>query len=208
MHVKSVMAALAVFMLVVALAHPAEAKRYHHRNATSVRVACEPDNNGRSSCGRVSKQQVRTANSRVEHHSVDGGLGIIRSAKTGATARVASRYSAKFQAYLNDVEAAGGRITFMGGIRPGPCAIPRSKHPCGMALDLCQFGRGVVDRKCELPRESTLAEIAERHGLVEGGVWCHGDRGHAEIRTDRQAEGCGRNLYSAVAKFRKQTSLE
>ena len=130
--------------------------------------------------------------------------GIIRSKKTGAQARVAARYQAKFQAYIDDVEAAGGKISFMGGIRPGRCSIPRSKHPCGMAVDLCQYSRGVVDHKCLLPPERVLAQLAARHGLLEGGVWCHGDRGHAEVRTARQAEGCGSNLYSAVHRFKKQ----
>lgn len=129
------------------------------------------------------------------------GSGIVKSGKTGATAHVAPRYAAIFQDYVDDVEAAGGRITFMGGLRPGRCHIPESKHPCGMAIDLCQYSRGVVDHRCLLPSEGQLAQIAARHGLVEGGIWCHGDRGHAEIRTHEQAEACGHNLYTAVTEF-------
>jgi len=73
-----------------------------------------------------------------------------------------------------------------------------------MAIDLCQYRRGVVDRRCLLPPESQLAQIAAAHGLVEGGIWCHGDRGHAEIRTERQAEGCGHNLYAAVDAYHQR----
>lgn len=130
--------------------------------------------------------------------------GLVRSGKTGAVARVAARFKEAFQAYVDDVEAAGGRITFMGGIRPGPCAIPWSKHPCGMAIDLCQYRRGIVDHACRLPAESVMAALAVRHGLIEGGVWCNGDRGHAEVRTQRQAEACRSNLYAAVRKFKKR----
>src|SRR5262249_24378758 len=60
------------------------------------------------------------------------------SRKTGARTRVAAR----FQAYIDDLEANhGGRVLFMGGIRPGRCS-PSSEHPCGKALDVCQLRRG------------------------------------------------------------------
>ncbi|MHB1207894.1 MAG: M15 family metallopeptidase domain-containing protein [Rhodospirillaceae bacterium] len=163
-------------------------------------AAC--DNDGKSACDAGQARQARAHGKRSRRALDPNGSGVVRSGKTGATARVASRYRAAFQAYVDDVEAAGGRVTFMGGIRRGPCSIPRSKHPCGMALDLCQFGRGIVDRRCALPRAAELARIAARHGMVEGGQWCHGDKGHAEIRTARQAEGCGTNLYSAVSKWK------
>lgn len=134
------------------------------------------------------------------------GSGLIRSKKTGATARVAAKYRGKFQAYINAIEAEGGAVHYMGGIRQGRCSIPVSKHPCGMALDVCQDSRGRVSgvKNCRLPKPARLAQIAARFGLIEGGVWCSSDYGHAEIRTSRQAEGCGRNLYAAMARFKQQ----
>ena len=118
----------------------------------------------------------------------ESGSGIVRSGKTGATARVSPRYRAVFQAYVDDLEAAGASVRFMGGYRGGPCAPPRHKHPCGMALDVCQLARGVVDGRCGLPSPATVSSIARRHGLTEGAVWCSTDYGHVEAGPS--AGGC------------------
>lgn len=150
---------------------------------------------------------------RTARHSRDGAKGhlgpslgesgIVRSSKTGAIARVAPRYAAVFQAYIDDLEAGGATVRFMGGYRPGPCAS-WSEHPCGKALDVCQLARGVVDSRCHLPSRTVMIEIANRHGLQEGGEWCNNDKGHAQI--DRTAARCGQNLYSAVSKFKNEAS--
>lgn len=104
----------------------------------------------------------------------------VRSHKTGAVAEVAVRFAAKFQSYINDLEAHGARILFMGGYRKGHCS-PRHMHPCGRALDVCQTSRDKVARRCHLPPRKVMAHIAKRHGLFEGGQWCHGDYGHAQV---------------------------
>src|SRR6185437_15292464 len=69
------------------------------------------------------------------------GAGIVRSAKTGATAHVAPGHAAAFQAYIDDLESHGATVRFMGGYRAGVCS-PRHEHPCGKALDVCQLSRG------------------------------------------------------------------
>lgn len=109
------------------------------------------------------------------------GSGIVRSSKTGATARVAARYQPVFQAYVDDLEAAGAVVRFMGGYRPGTCWTG-GRHPCGAALDVCQYRRGVVERKCNLPSPGVIVAIAARHGLTEGASWQSSDYGHAEVR--------------------------
>lgn len=105
------------------------------------------------------------------------GGGNVHS-KTGASATVASRYAPAFQALIDDLEAHGAVIKFMGGYRSGQCG-QASKHPCGMALDICQYARDVVDRRCGLSR-MVVAELAAKHGLFSGGLWCNPDFGHVE----------------------------
>lgn len=104
--------------------------------------------------------------------------GQVRSS-FGATACVSPKYQVAFQGFINDLEAAGATIRFLGGIRGGRCG-QANKHPCGMAMDYCQLARGVVDRRCNLPGKSTVASLAARHGLFEGGQWCNSDYGHVE----------------------------
>lgn len=117
------------------------------------------------------------------------GVGQVRSSKTGATARVGAAYAGRFQAYINDLETSyGSSIRFMGGNRRGHCSS-RHMHSCGKALDLCQLSRGRVDPRCHLPARATIASIANRHGLFEGGQWCHSDYGHAQVGVS--AEACG-----------------
>ena len=114
--------------------------------------------------------------------------GVVRSHKTGATARVGVAFAARFQAYIDDIEARGGSVRFMGGIRRGHC-WSGGMHPCGKALDVCQTGRGRVDPRCHLPSRHELARIAAAHGLFEGGQWCHSDYGHAQV--GESAAACG-----------------
>lgn len=117
--------------------------------------------------------------------------GVVVSKKTGASARVSPQYAAAFQGYIDDLEFGGASIRFMGGIRRGHCHAA-SLHPCGKALDVCQTGRGRVDSRCNLPSPSTLAQIASRHGLFEGGRWCHSDYGHAQV--GETAAACGSTM--------------
>ena len=128
----------------------------------------------------------------------DAGSGIVRSGKTGATAHVSPSHSAAFQAYINELEAGGATIRFMGGYRKGHC-WSGGMHPCGLALDVCQLRRGSVDRRCNLPGRTAIAAIAARHGLFEGGQWCSSDYGHAQYGIS--AGPCGHNLYAAVGEF-------
>lgn len=127
------------------------------------------------------------------------GPGLVRSNKTGATAQVSPAYAPRFQAYIDDLEARGATVRFMGGYRRGPC-WSGGQHPCGKALDVCQLDRGVVDGRCNLPGRSAMIEIARAHGLQEGGEWCNSDKGHVQV--DVSAARCGSNLYAAVAKFK------
>ena len=126
--------------------------------------------------------------------------GIVRSAKTGATAHVSPRYASAFQAYVDDLEAHGAVVRFMGGYRKGPCWLG-GQHPCGKALDVCQTARGVVDRRCNLPSRGEEIAIASRHNLTSGGIWCNQDRGH--IQVEPSSGPCRGNLYGAVRKFKK-----
>ena len=109
--------------------------------------------------------------------------------KAGAWASVAPQYAAAFQALVDDLEAHGAVIRFMGGYRHGRCG-QATKHPCGMALDICQYGRSVVERKCQLPGAAVENAIAEAHGLFHGARWCNPDRGHFE---SGRSVGCGGN---------------
>ena len=161
---------------------------------------------GHSRAASLSRKASRTADrrSRIREAPVrasNGELpsGTIRSGKTGATAHVAPQYASAFQGYIDELEARGAVVKFMGGFRPGPCSL-RHEHPCGKALDVCQLRRGVVDRRCNLPGRAQIASIAERHGLFEGGRWCSSDYGHAQV--DVSAAPCGRNLYAAVGTFK------
>ena len=118
---------------------------------------------------------------RAQDANGNNAVGIVKSRKTGALARVGTAYAARFQAYIDDLEANyGARVLFMGGTRPGRCSRS-SEHPCGKALDVCQHRRGVVDRRCNLPGRDALGKIAASHGLFEGGRWCNSDYGHAQV---------------------------
>ena len=135
----------------------------------------------------------------IDANGNNAGFGIVRSQKTGASARVSARYASAFQGYVNELEANGATVKFMGGIRRGHCSSG-SQHPCGKALDVCQLSRDVVDRRCNLPSRAAMINIAANHGLFEGGAWCHGDRGHAQA--DLSAPGCGTTQYASARSRR------
>lgn len=116
----------------------------------------------------------------------------IRSS-AGATARVAKSAASAFQSYIAALEKSGARILSLGGIRRGRCSIPRHKHPCGLALDVCQLSRGRVDDRCKLPPRSQAVAMAARTGLIEGGSWCNSDYGHVEVRTPGSADSCSKH---------------
>lgn len=130
------------------------------------------------------------------------GSGIVRSAKTGATAHVSPKFQPIAQAVVDDLEARGAVIRFMGGYRKGPCWAG-GLHPCGLAIDLCQLRRGIVDPRCKLPSRSLEASVAAAHGAMSGGIWCNQDRGH--IQLGQTAGACGRNLYAAVGEFQARS---
>jgi len=135
---------------------------------------------GATKASRTGDRSAREAGASQE--GSNGGSVVVRSAKTGATARVSPKWSRVFQAYVDDLEAHGAVIHYMGGIRPGRCS-PASQHPCGSALDVCQDYRGHVSgaRDCNLPGPVEMAAIAARHGLSEGSTWCGSpDYGHAQ----------------------------
>lgn len=215
MNLRITLAALAV--TTIAFSAPAEAR--HHRSAqfdptfdAAAAPAYPMGRQARAHHARSRAAARRAAAHRTVRHSQEGGearpgpangettgSGVVRSRKTGATARVSPQYFGLFQAYVDDLEAAGAVVRFMGGYRPGRC-WSGGMHPCGKALDVCQYARGVVDRRCNLPDEPVMAKIAERNGLFEGGLWCHGDRGHAQVGVS--AAPCGGNLYAAVERFK------
>lgn len=150
---------------------------------------------------RTARHSRRAANAPQQGPEGLSGTGTVRSGKTGATAQVGAEYRAKFQAYVDELEARGARIKFMGGIRKGHC-WSGSQHPCGMALDVCQTARGVVDRSCRLPPRAAVVKIARSLGLQEGGEWCHSDYGHVQAQVS--AARCGANLYAAVAAGKRR----
>lgn len=194
-------AVFAAFAIVSALAIPHQVQA---KAAPGIivcdRQGCRPESPPRAA-GRAASDATKA--SRTTRHSgqshkahpepslaVSAPSGIVRSGKTGATARVAARYAARFQAYIDDLEAHGARVYYMGGIRPGHCS-EGSQHPCGKALDVCQDWRGHVSaaRDCNLPGPVEMAAIARSHGLFEGGVWCRNpDYGHAQV--DRTGSEC------------------
>lgn len=135
-----------------------------------------------SGSGKVHSWHERGAAAVNGHHAVvheAARSGNVHS-KAGASASVAPQYAAAFQALIDDLEAHGAVIKFMGGYRAGSHCDQGHKHPCGMALDVCQYARDVVDGKCSLPGRSAENEIASRHGLFHGAQWCNPDRGHFE----------------------------
>ena len=189
------LAAIGAFIIL-----PAEAVERHGENNSPAAIC---DNDGHCATlgaavpiasARRSRPGINRTIATAQHQpsALDANgntAGVVISGKTGARARVGIAYAARFQAYIDDLEANhGARVLFMGGIRPGRCSIS-SEHPCGKALDVCQLRRGVVDSRCNLPGRRVLGEIAASHGLFEGGRWCNSDYGHAQIGVT--AAACG-----------------
>ena len=161
---------IAVVGLLVLCATGADARRHHAHHHHHYRPALDANAN------------------------IATGAGVVRSKKTGASARVGVAFADKFQAYIDDLENRGASVKFMGGIRRGHCWIG-GLHPCGKALDVCQTSRGRVDPRCHLPARQELGRIAAAHGLFEGGRWCNSDYGHAQVGVT--AAACGERYYAA-----------
>ncbi len=165
-------------------------------------IAAGKRGRGATKASRTGARSHRVA--KASQRAPEGGYrpGVVRSGKTGKTARVDPRHAAKFQAYIDDLENNyGARVLFMGGGRAGSCGLA-NQHACGggQALDVCQYSWGVVDRRCGLPSPARLARIARDHGLYEGAEWCRPDTGHVQVRF---SGACSRNLYSAVDRFKR-----
>lgn len=170
-------------------------------STSSVIISCNNDDRcvGSKSAspnpGELQDAKTVTRQSRTLDANGNDAIGIVISRKTGARARVAATYAARFQAYIDDLETNyGSRVLFMGGIRPGRCSRS-SEHPCGKALDVCQHRRGVVDRRCNLPGRAALGKIAASHGLFEGGRWCNSDYGHVQVDV---TAACGERRFRVV----------
>ena len=135
-------------------------------------IPAATDRQWRQSTGHFAKAHGRAAVAR-------SGSGNVHS-KAGASAYVSPSYAAAFQALVDDLEAHGAVIKFMGGYRSGGCG-QANKHACGMALDICQTGRDVGNfEACHMPGRAAENEIAAAHGLFHGAQWCNPDRGHFE----------------------------
>jgi hypothetical protein len=130
---------------------------------------------------------------------------VVCSHKTGAVATVQAKYRNTFQSYIDLLEDEGASIYYMGGYRKGKCSTGH-KHPCGMALDVCQDWRDGVNhaKDCNLPDRSRMMQLAKFAGLFEGGGWCNADRGHVEIPTKRsfsaKQRACADPFGTLVAK--------
>jgi hypothetical protein len=201
-------AAAAIAAVMTASAGPAEAR------ARLVPTNCQQNNDGRTVCPGTAATRQLSARRRYSYqgpraHARKGEVRTraasgcpahrrVVSRKTGKVACVGARYRARFQSYVDDVEAHGAAIYYMGGYRRGRCSS-RHMHSCGggMAIDLCQDWRGHVSgkRDCHLPRPAELATIAARHGLFEGGLWCNSDYGHAQVGVT--ASRCRHRPYAA-----------
>ena len=223
MNTKLIAAAIAVVSISTANAQArptpepvAQNGRYISNNDGHYDFVVGPTAGNQASTRKLNTHRAahRIAKGRETHQFAsngESGSGIIRSAKTGATARVAPRYASRFQAYIDDLEAHGAAIYYMGGYRPGQCS-KGSQHPCGKALDVCQDSRGHVSglRDCHLPSPTEMARIAEAHDLHEGAVWCNTDYGHAQVEktgsdcTPSGWAGNGRGHYLASMTGRIQ----
>lgn len=105
--------------------------------------------------------------------------GVVKS-KSGATARVAHRHTAKFQCLVDWLDEQGFRITAMGGIAPRP--FGGSLHPIGAALDIDQASRNRLFRGKRFPEGTNAA--ASRCGLMHGDrtAWPnYPDYGHFQV---------------------------
>lgn len=135
--------------------------------------AAQDDNHARLQAPITIERNERVQRWRVVHP------GLVRS-KTGATARVAHRHTAKFQCLVDWLDDNGFRIKSMGGIAKRPFA--GSLHPIGAALDIDQVRRNHLFHGKRYPEGTN--EAASRCGLMHGDrtVWRnHPDYGHFQV---------------------------
>lgn len=197
---------LAVVALVI-VSFPAQARHRAAQSAPNIDIAAipaypveQPNNafgrhGGRHGRKAILGASAAPASSKGVLEPRQAESGVIRSAKTGATAKVASRYQAQLQALLDDFEAHGATVYYMGGWRPGRCSLS-SQHPCGWAVDFCQDYRGHVSglRDCNLPRPTEFHALVRAHGLFDGSVWCSTDYGHVQ---GRDSGGCSEAAHGS-----------
>lgn len=124
------------------------------------------------------------------------------------TARVAQNAASNFQGLLNDLAAHGYPIKFLGGWRKHGSCRGCDMHPRGLALDVNQLWRDHVS----IPLSRALAhKLAQAHGLVSGGDWCHGDLGHFELasasRATHNCRGIGAKEFLAKRKRSRRKQL-
>ena len=103
----------------------------------------------------------------------------------------------EFQSYIDDVEAMGARVKFMGGIREENIR-PGQDIQCGKALDVCERSRGVVDPDCHSWERNARCDRI-KNGLFEGGLWCDFDYGHVQVGVS--AEACAQSIYASAKKL-------
>lgn len=115
----------------------------------------------------------------------NGNLATVRSA-SGKTAKVGVRWQTQFQGLIDDLEAEGYRIEFMGGWRKWGTCRKCDAHPKGRALDINQTARNRVTRRFP----SDVTRIAARHGLCHGAIWGNADRGHFEVADASRSTKC------------------
>jgi hypothetical protein len=153
---------------------------------------------------KVSRKFVSRRHKEVADANGNEAPGIVVSQKTGAKARVGAKYAAQFQAYIDDLEAAGATVLDMGGYRKGRCSSGH-QHPCGKALDVCQLKRDRVDSRCHLPGRAIMARLARKNGLFEGGQWCDGDVGHVQI--SESAPNCGNKRFAERREAKEEAAV-
>jgi len=104
------------------------------------------------------------------------GRGVLVDYATGARTTVSAIALPHFQCLLNKLDAAGYRVTDIGGFGERPSNA--SAHPTGNALDVNQLRRNVVSRRFP-PGFNTMAADC---GLVSGATWSRNpDTGHFEM---------------------------
>ena len=182
---RYLMAALAVAMLAVALANPAEA------------TECSFDNNGRSVCLSAPAHKAKTAQrhtKRAAHsrHTVtdaNGNRGIVTvDTAAGIKIRVAADFAAPIQGVISDLVARGIKPKQIHCYASGG-HVHGSRHYSGHACDF-DFYKGCMG--CSAKWTRSIGDIVARHGLRNGCSF--GDCGH--IDDGRQLAG-RRKHYAA-----------
>lgn len=130
-----------------------------------------------------------------------GGAVLATIDCAGVPVRVAAAAGPRFEAFCRDMAAAGypARPGWTSGYRPRGSCRGCDMHPRGLAIDFDQRARDRV--VVAMPRRAVSA-IAARHGLISGGDWCHGDLGHFEVDTGRNARPCSarRRSYAVLSR--------